>query len=69
MYADVKLEMLQHHNNYPDQLKSVRESEASVFRFPLNLMTVSKGQGHSKSCLMVEIDGAYKHGRCDKFLW
>ena len=64
---DVQLELLQHHIKFlPDQLKGVRENEGKGFCFALILWHPDKVTSQWKWYKMVEVNGAYKHGRYKK---
>ena len=56
---NISLELLHRHIKFhPDQMTSVQENEANRFSW-----WPRQGQGQWKWCKMVEVKGAYKHGK------
>ena len=64
-YQDLQLEKLQRHMKFdPDQLISA--GEMNQILLSADPVTPNRGKGHWKSYKMLEVNGAYNHGRYEK---
>ena len=67
-YKDAQIKLFQHLIKFhTDQLKSVWENETNRFLLYDDLVISSQGQAHRMLYKTVEVNGVYKHDRCEKY--